>query len=289
MAVAEALLAKSSGARASADHESDIEDCWVLHDRAVEEGKFHYTDPTTGVMVFTETMLRKRGYCCGSGCRHCPYHHANAEDKITKIQQPAILNAPSHLAPKVRDLVLFAGDAASVATLQRLLGDQLEEAVPGGDKGEPAALTQPWMMACFDAISRTIEHEKDRVHLKTVAEQAEKLGIGLIGIPLHRGLSAANRVEKGMEVLLGNSEGTVGAKADKSKLDFWFPKCSTSSPAKWETEMTTLFDKQVEVEGESVQVMAHYPLLELSEEERSAELRKSYDRLSKMVQEPSPT
>lgn len=26
-----------------------------------------------GFMVFTETFLRERGYCCESGCRHCPY------------------------------------------------------------------------------------------------------------------------------------------------------------------------------------------------------------------------
>jgi hypothetical protein len=24
-------------------------------------------------LVFTETFLRARGYCCESGCRHCPY------------------------------------------------------------------------------------------------------------------------------------------------------------------------------------------------------------------------
>jgi hypothetical protein len=26
-----------------------------------------------GMMVFTEHFLLKRGYCCHSGCRHCPY------------------------------------------------------------------------------------------------------------------------------------------------------------------------------------------------------------------------
>lgn len=26
-----------------------------------------------GRFVFTEHYLRKRGYCCQSGCRHCPY------------------------------------------------------------------------------------------------------------------------------------------------------------------------------------------------------------------------
>lgn len=24
-------------------------------------------------VVFTELYLRNRGYCCESGCRHCPY------------------------------------------------------------------------------------------------------------------------------------------------------------------------------------------------------------------------
>lgn len=26
-----------------------------------------------GLMVLTETYLRKRGFCCQSGCKHCPY------------------------------------------------------------------------------------------------------------------------------------------------------------------------------------------------------------------------
>lgn len=26
-----------------------------------------------GLVVFTATFLRRRGYCCRSGCRHCPY------------------------------------------------------------------------------------------------------------------------------------------------------------------------------------------------------------------------
>ncbi|MGA3048697.1 MAG: DUF5522 domain-containing protein [Terracidiphilus sp.] len=27
-------------------------------------------------MVFTEAYHLKRGFCCGSGCRHCPYGFA---------------------------------------------------------------------------------------------------------------------------------------------------------------------------------------------------------------------
>jgi hypothetical protein len=28
-----------------------------------------------GLLVLTEQYHRKRGSCCGSGCRHCPYDH----------------------------------------------------------------------------------------------------------------------------------------------------------------------------------------------------------------------
>lgn len=28
-----------------------------------------------GLVVFTESYLKERGYCCENGCRHCPYIH----------------------------------------------------------------------------------------------------------------------------------------------------------------------------------------------------------------------
>lgn len=34
-----------------------------------------------GLMVLTENFLRNRGYCCGNGCRHCPYQ---GNEKIEK-------------------------------------------------------------------------------------------------------------------------------------------------------------------------------------------------------------
>lgn len=30
-----------------------------------------------GLLVFTAWYHLKRGSCCGSGCRHCPYGHVN--------------------------------------------------------------------------------------------------------------------------------------------------------------------------------------------------------------------
>ncbi len=38
----------------------------------LKEGEDYYMDPR-GLRVMTEKYLRNRGYCCGSGCKHCPY------------------------------------------------------------------------------------------------------------------------------------------------------------------------------------------------------------------------
>jgi hypothetical protein len=39
-------------------------------DTQPREGEFYCDGPW---MVFTEAYHRRRGYCCKSGCRHCPY------------------------------------------------------------------------------------------------------------------------------------------------------------------------------------------------------------------------
>ena len=36
----------------------------------LEPEEFYYDGP---YLVFTEVYHRRRGYCCKSGCRHCPY------------------------------------------------------------------------------------------------------------------------------------------------------------------------------------------------------------------------
>jgi hypothetical protein len=39
---------------------------------ALTEGEdFYYNEQ--GLMVLTEKYHLGRGYCCGNGCRHCPY------------------------------------------------------------------------------------------------------------------------------------------------------------------------------------------------------------------------
>jgi len=41
---------------------------------------FYYSDE--GYIVFTEKYHLKRGYCCTSGCKHCPYGYDKKTDRV---------------------------------------------------------------------------------------------------------------------------------------------------------------------------------------------------------------
>jgi hypothetical protein len=44
-----------------------------IHSQACKNEKATYIDPQSGLTVFTAYFHKLRGYCCESGCRHCPY------------------------------------------------------------------------------------------------------------------------------------------------------------------------------------------------------------------------
>ncbi|KAL1922731.1 uncharacterized protein VTP21DRAFT_9107 [Calcarisporiella thermophila] len=55
---------------------------WVeVHRLACENGEMTYKDPATGYTVMTALSHKKRGYCCGNKCRHCPFEHINVGKK----------------------------------------------------------------------------------------------------------------------------------------------------------------------------------------------------------------
>jgi len=61
------------------------------------ENEDYYSDGP--FMVFTSMYHLKRGYCCGSGCRHCPYeprHVAggtNVAEGFRESNKPALRDA----------------------------------------------------------------------------------------------------------------------------------------------------------------------------------------------------
>jgi len=59
----------------------------AAHDAANESGADGYIDPFTGLFVMTAGYLLRRGECCNSPCRHCPYKTAAspAVDRIASL------------------------------------------------------------------------------------------------------------------------------------------------------------------------------------------------------------
>jgi len=153
----------------------DIEDlCWSLHQAACDRGERYYTDPATGYQVMTEVAHKKRGKCCGCGCRHCPFNHAGvaSSERAARIQQPAWLHkAASAEASEASNLLFWSGGKDSFLTLRAM-----QREAPGRDIV---------LITTFDARTRVIAHQE--VDIQTVVRQAQVLGVSLLGVPLHPG------------------------------------------------------------------------------------------------------
>lgn len=51
--------------------------------KLIEGEDFYYNDD--GLVVLTEEFHLKKGYCCGNGCKHCPYHYENVPEPTKSV------------------------------------------------------------------------------------------------------------------------------------------------------------------------------------------------------------
>ena len=56
----------------------------------IEGEDFYYNED--GLMVFTEKYHLAKGFCCGKGCRHCPYNY----EKVPEPQRTELLKNKKH-------------------------------------------------------------------------------------------------------------------------------------------------------------------------------------------------
>jgi hypothetical protein len=49
-------------------------------DNFTEGIHFYYNE--NNYIVFTAKYHLQRGYCCGNGCRHCPYNYENVSEPL---------------------------------------------------------------------------------------------------------------------------------------------------------------------------------------------------------------
>lgn len=60
----------------------------------IEGIDYYYNE--NGLMVLTEKYHLDRAYCCGNGCRHCPYEYQNVpEPKRTELLKSVVNNRKS--------------------------------------------------------------------------------------------------------------------------------------------------------------------------------------------------
>jgi ATP-binding cassette subfamily B (MDR/TAP) protein 1 len=171
------------------------------HREAAEQGQTTYIDPSTGYQVFTEVAHLKRGKCCGSGCRHCPYSHVNVneQDKTSRIKQPAWIYQSSSDAQAVFScsgktdikVLFFSGGKDSFLTIRALARQYSQSKTPFGLV----------LLTTFDADSRGIAHQE--VSIDDVLQQAQHLRLPLLGVPLHRGSGEGyvNRIGRALKVV----------------------------------------------------------------------------------------
>ncbi|KAG1677228.1 hypothetical protein FOA52_013427 [Chlamydomonas sp. UWO 241] len=171
---------------------ADLEDWGVLHEQACARGEQTYIDPKTRLTVFTRVKHEQHGRCCGSGCRHCPFAHANVRDKAAKIQQPAWLHMPERGISDSVIVLLWSGGKDSFLALRALLRGTL-----AGDTRRVVLLNT------FAAATRIVAHQE--VKASDIARQATHLDIALVGCPLHPGGTYVERIKAALAVVSGVS------------------------------------------------------------------------------------
>ena len=189
-----------------------------LHQQACDRGEERYRDPDTGYLVFTALALEKRGYCCSSGCRHCPYKEA----QDFAAEQARWLTDARPEPGKASVLLFWSGGKDSFLAYRALAREEKRQIV---------------LVNTFDAGSGMIAHQD--IHSDVVAEQAAHLGVPAIGVPLHPARDYIEHVLLALD-LLDNCEAlafgdlhlehirewrlsTFGGEERTSKLSLLFP------------------------------------------------------------------
>ena len=202
---------------------ADDDDFHCRHERACQKGRESYIDPTTGYSVFTEVAHLKRGKCCGSGCRHCPYGHENLKDnKLRRIQQPCVLVSGTldlfHVRHGRLRILFFSGGKDSFLTIRALVKQAQQQQERGNNDILLLQQNKNLSLSCcfglvllttFDATSRMIAHQD--VHIDTVVRQASHMGLTLVGVPMHRASSESYvcRIRRALQVVERHVQKTI--------------------------------------------------------------------------------
>ena len=222
----------------------DIEE---LHRRACAAKEDFYEDPCTSMMVMTAHYHRKRAWCCGSGCRHCPFGHHNVKDQrqrknaITEVRAVGRL-AVCRLAAAARAAFLHPPHPHTTHHRRRRPQPTLLRASRGrapaaaccdvaffsGGKDSFLAAREAikelqqsgradkrlLLLTTFDADLGM--HGLQRVELPFLQDQARLMGLDLLAVPVPRGPGSGDQgagylgaVQRGLQLAPGRIERLV--------------------------------------------------------------------------------
>lgn len=75
--------AKLAGMEGEEDKDTGFDAGGIFGKSEKRDTEDYYYTPE-GYKVFTEKYLLKRGHCCQSGCRHCPYGYDPKQGRIVR-------------------------------------------------------------------------------------------------------------------------------------------------------------------------------------------------------------
>jgi hypothetical protein len=88
-------------------------------------------------MVFTEQYHRKRGYCCESGCRHCPYGFNAKQKSLQKPQVQAADQAADAPAPQEKQELAKQANVGVASEVRPASGKTPRSGSPGSSSSDP--------------------------------------------------------------------------------------------------------------------------------------------------------
>jgi len=87
----------------------------AAHDEANAAGADGYIDPFTGLFVMTSDYLLRRGECCNSPCRHCPYKTGGASAAGAPADSTVGASRIASLLPSATEVLFYLGLGDKVA------------------------------------------------------------------------------------------------------------------------------------------------------------------------------
>lgn len=152
----------------------DIEE---LHRLACQNNQSFYTDPATGLFVFTSHHLSQRK-CCACACRHCPYRRSTGVSKPANFLHGSLDDLPDQV-----DVLFWSGGKDSFCALRSLQRDSVRDVV---------------LLTTYNSDSGVVAHQE--VGIADVERQAKCIDVPLLAVPVVYG-EYLQCVEKGLNKL----------------------------------------------------------------------------------------